>query len=155
MKILKSIRLFVLLLIFWIVLNESLEIKVILSGMFYISFVVVLMNIIVFRDDEFIIPSARKFIWFTFIITVEIFKSAIIHVIRIIINETNYEVFDVDFENDDVVIISLIANAITLTPGTIALDIKGNVIKVLGFVKDKSQIEKNIASIKKYEKPFL
>lgn len=156
-KSFKQFQLYTLLMFFWIVLNGQIDIKNIIYGTVF-SIVIILMTYkVIFELDKDILrlPQTWRFVWFALIVFVEIIKATNKHVIRIIKNEKHFKVFDVNLETNNLVIITLIANAITLTPGTITLDVEDRTLKVLSFVKNDEDIVKIKEEILNFQKPFL
>jgi multicomponent Na+:H+ antiporter subunit E len=111
---------------------------------------------ILFELDENIIklPRVWRFIWFGGVVFYHIVLSSIAHLKRILINDLDYLDFEITLETDNMVVLTMIANAITLTPGTVTLEIKGSTLHVLGFGKDKDDIQLMKEDIMKYYKPF-
>lgn len=156
----RKIQLYILMMIFWIIINGQIDVKTIVFGTFFSVVIIIFTYKIIFgeeEDDEYEInlPSAWRFIWFGIVIFSEIVIAANYHIKRIMKGEMHYEVFDVYLDTENIVVLTLIANAITLTPGTISLGIYGSKIKVLGFAKDDIDIEIMKKSIQGYQKPFL
>jgi len=107
-------------------------------------------------DDNIIkLPPTWRFIWFGYIVFLAIVKSSVEHIFRIIKNEAEYETFEVTLDTHNVIIITLIANAITLTPGTITLNVNEQTLEVIGFSKGKDNIESMRQDILNFQKPFL
>lgn len=156
-KSFKQFQLYILLISFWIILNGQVDLKTILYGTVFSVAIIRMTYKIIFELDEDILrlPQAWRFIWFGFIIFTEIIKSANVHVVRIAKNEKRYEVFDITLDTNNLVIITLIANAITLTPGTITIDVNDRTLKVIGFAKNEKNVEKMKKNILNYQKPFL
>ena len=156
-KSFKQFQLYTLLMFFWIILNGQIDIETIIYGTVFSSVIILLTYKVIFDldDDILRLPQAWRFIWFGFIVLIEIFKAANKHIIRIIKNEKRFEVFNVDLESNNLVIITLIANAITLTPGTITLNVKGRTLEVLGFATSEEDVSRIKSEILSYQKPFL
>ncbi len=156
-KQLKQFQLYILMIFFWIVLNGNADLKTIISGTIFSVLIIKMTYHVMFELDDNILklPPIWRFIWFGFIVLISIIKSSIQHVIRIIKNEQDFVTFDVHLETKNVVIITLIANAITMTPGTITLDVKDNVLVVVGFSRSDEDVKEMIDEILSYQKPFL
>jgi multicomponent Na+:H+ antiporter subunit E len=95
-----------------------------------------------------------NFMQFIFYVIIDIYKSSITHMMRIIKNKSKPIVIHVKLETDNAFIASLIANAITLTPGTITLEVEKNyMLKVLTIIENEEEIEKIKNDIvRRYEK---
>lgn len=153
----RKLQLYVLMMAFWFIINGQFNLKVLFIGSFFSIIIIKYTYPIIFGDEaeEFNLPALWRFAWFGVVIFSEIVIAANYHVKRIFKNETRYEVFEVHLDTENIVILTLIANAVTLTPGTITLEINGSVLKIIGFVKDDIDIEVMIKNIQSYQKPFL
>ena len=154
---LKQFQLYVLMMFFWIVLNGKTDLKVIIYGTIFSVLTIALTYHVMFELDDNIIqlPPTWRFIWFGGIVLISIIKSSFEHIIRIIKYENDFVTFDVTLDTKNIVIITLIANAITLTPGTITLDVEDATLKVVGFAKSTEEVEVMKKAIIDYQKPFL
>lgn len=154
---LKQFQLYILMMFFWIVLNGKADLKVIIYGTVFSVLVMTLTNHVIFElDDNMIqLPPAWRFIWFGGIVLIAIISSSFRQVIRIVKQEQAYETFEVQLDTNNIIIITLIANAITMTPGTITLDVEGSTLSVVGFCLNEDDIEKMREEIIGYQKPFL
>jgi multicomponent Na+:H+ antiporter subunit E len=119
--------------LFWVILNEKIEFLNIVLGI-VISIVVLIIT------DRFILkkPFSETYrfnivflVKFYFYLIYKIFSSGF-EILPIIIkgNENNV-IVDIKTELDNELYIVLLANAITLTPGTITVENKGQNLKVL------------------------
>lgn len=152
----KKLELFILLLLFWFILNGQVNIRLIIFGSIF-SIVIIRMTyeiLFVYDDHLTALPSLWHFLWFGVIVFIAIIKSSVSHCFRIIRNDNNYRTFNVKLNSTNVMINTLIANAITLTPGTITLNLEEDCLEVVGFANSDEEIEGLIKDIKKYEKPF-
>lgn len=156
-KRLKQFQLYILMIFFWIILSGGVDIKVILYGTVFSALIIRMVYHVMFELDDNIIklPPTWRFIWFGYIVLVAIVKSSIDHIFRIIKNESAYETFEVTLDTNNIVIITLIANAITLTPGTITLNVNEQTLEVIGFSRGKDDIESMKQDILHFQKPFL
>ncbi len=156
-KSFKQFQLFILLISFWIILNNEADLKILIYGSVFCVVITLLFYNVMFEfsEETLRLPPLWRFIWFCSIVFIDIIKSATIHVSRIIKNESRYEVFVVTLETNNLVIITLIANAITLTPGTITMNVEGRSLEIIGFSKNQSDIEEMRKNILTYQKPFL
>ncbi|MCH4887312.1 hypothetical protein EZV73_07000 [Acidaminobacter sp. JC074] len=156
-KQLKQFQLYILMIFFWIVLNGNADLATIISGTIFSVVIIKMTYHIMFELDDNILklPPIWRFIWFGFIVLISIIKSSISHVIRILKNEQDYVTFDVHLDTKNAVIITLIANAITMTPGTITLDVEDNILKIVGFSRSEKDVRDMVNEILSYQKPFL
>jgi multicomponent Na+:H+ antiporter subunit E len=152
----KKLELFVLLMVFWLVLNGRINSRLIIFGAIFSILIIRMTYSILFVYDDHLkaLPSLWHFLWFGGIVFVSIIKSSINHCIRIFKNENRYKSFEVEMASKNVMINTLIANAITLTPGTISIGLEDNRIQVVGFANNDADVQRHIDEIKNYEKPF-
>lgn len=153
---LKKLELFALLMVFWLILNGAINLKLIIIGSVFSLIIIIMTYKVLFVYDDHLksLPSLWHFLWFGAIVFISIIKSSIAHIGRIIIKECEYRTFKVKLLSSNVMINTLIANAITLTPGTISLELEGDTIEVIGFAKNDEDVKKLVDEIKRYEKPF-
>jgi len=156
-KIFKHFEFYMLLMVFWIILNGQIDFKTIVYGLVFSMVILLITYKVVFEFDHHILrlPSLWRFFWFGVIVFMEIMKSAVLNIVRIIKSETNYAEFEVELDTDNEIVITIIANAITITPGTITMEIIDKKLRVLGFAKDEEHIEKLKDSVLNYQKPFV
>lgn len=155
-KIIKKIELYLLLMLFWLILNGSLNWLTIFYGSIFSVIIIKLTYHIIFEldDEEFKLPSMWRFIWFVGIVFTFIVKSSLSHIVRIVKNQSDYVTFEVELDTKNNVILTLIANAITLTPGTITLDIVDSTLHVVGFARSQEDIDNMVSEVHEYYKPF-
>lgn len=156
-RLLKQFQLYILLMIFWMILNGNIDLKNIIYGSIFSVVIIKMTYHIMFELDDDIIklPPAWRFLWFGGIVFLAIIRASLTHVRRILKNNNAYETFDVELTTNNIVIITLIANAITLTPGTITLNVEDKTLKVVGFSKGPDDIAAMREEIIGYQKPFL
>lgn len=156
-KMFKQFQLYTLMMFFWIIVTGKTDIGTLIYGTIFSVVIIRMTYHVMFELDDNIIklPPTWRFIWFGGIVLIAIIMSSIEHVFRIIKNESDYETFEVALDTNNVIIITLIANAITLTPGTITVDTDENVLKVIGFAKGQEDIKSMQAAILGFQKPFL
>jgi multicomponent Na+:H+ antiporter subunit E len=143
--------------IFWGVLNGFSSMRVIAYGGVISIVIILLTSDVLFKYDSALshLPSLWRFFWFGGVVFIAIVKSSMLHLLRIMKNESTYERFYVMLESDNVVIGTLIANAITMTPGTITIDLEKNCLEVVGFAQSQTDVDALIKEIKGFEKPFI
>jgi multicomponent Na+:H+ antiporter subunit E len=74
-------------------------------------------------------------IQYFFVLMVEIVKSAWSYVLTVFSNDYEVIVFDLVLSFDDRIKVAFVANSITLTPGTVSVDVNGRTITVMALVK--------------------
>ena len=148
-------KLFLILFMFWLLLTLNLEISNIIGGLL-VSFIVTYLSFGILYSEkgfEFSFPNIFTIIKYFFILIFEIYISAIDLVKSIIKNEYNPSIIDLKLDIKDPLLITLVANSITLTPGTITVDKNANHLTVIYIRADKDKkVEKNIR--KKFERIF-
>jgi len=156
-RLLKQFQLYILLMIFWMILNSNIGLKDIIYGTVFSVLIIKMTYHVMFEldDDILKLPPAWRFLWFGGIVFVAVIKASFIHVKRILTNENRCETFEVELTTNNIVIITLIANAITLTPGTITLSVEDQTLKVIGFSKGQENLDAIKDEIIGYQKPFL
>jgi|LGOV01.1.fsa_nt_gb multicomponent Na+:H+ antiporter subunit E len=154
-KVLNDKKLILALLIFWFLLTGEFTYYNIIIGVLIVLFIVYISDVILGDDNQMVgrikVGNFSKFILF---VIIDIYKASLTHMVKIIKNNSRPIIIYVELETKNTFIASLIANAITLTPGTITLEIEENCkLKVLTIIEKEEEIEKikkNI--IRRYEK---
>lgn len=157
-RIYSKITMFLSLLIFWIILSGEINKRQIIIGVIASAVALAVSEAVLyrFRSSRVKIPSAYRIIWFSGLVGIEIFKAAYEHIIRVLTGAEEPKVIKVRLDIMDEFSIALISNAITLTPGTITVEILKNQLTVIGFAKDEEDIKKIKDTILNvYQKPFL
>lgn len=144
------------LMFFWIVLGGALTPRHLLSGFF-----ATLMTWVVYRwllkhahMDYAKAVDPRQIALFVWVVLIEILSSGIAHVARILGGRGTTEVTTYDLTVDNDTAKMLIANAITLTPGSLALDVTPHNITVLHFTCDTKQLHTTQRYLLRLEKIF-
>lgn len=153
----KKFQFYVLLMFFWFILSGSFSYEVMINGSIFSILIIYFISDILFGldDDILKLPPLWRFIWFGVIVLISIVKASIQHSLRLIKNESSYDVIHVQLDTNNTLILTLIANAITMTPGTITLDFDMGRLTVIGFIKDEKEKADVIKEILSYQKPFL
>lgn len=117
----------------WIILNESISFNIIVLGIFFTflsEFIVRKMLGLNYFD---IINSIKLKIVlkYFFYLIVQIYTSGFSAISKIISGKTNVGIVEISTDLKEDMHITLLANSITLTPGTVTLDKVGNKLKVL------------------------
>ena len=119
----------------WLILNENVTPFQIMTGLLISAFAV-------FFTGYFLMPApareARPVTFFMIIrysvcLISQIYQSGIAALPRIIRGRSRVQLVEYDTGLDNELAICLVANAITLTPGTVTVDKEGCVLKVLSF----------------------
>lgn len=150
MKIKKfHFKTFLILYIFWFLLTMNRNPSNIGGGFIVSLLVTYLSHGILYDENGFIyrFPKLHVILKYIGILFIEIYKASIEHIINIITNDYDPSIVEVNLDIEDPLLITLIANSITLTPGTITVEKKDNSLLVLYIKEDKNkELEKNIKS---------
>ncbi len=133
---------FLMMFFFWILFNFNLNLDTVLYGLI-ISYLMTLFTSQVLYDEKgYRYQRIRWFalIQYFFMLIIEIFKAAFMYILSILKGGYEVIVFDLQLSLTDPIEIALIANSITLTPGTVSVDLNGSVITVLAVVKKGTPI---------------
>ncbi|WP_035618723.1 Na+/H+ antiporter subunit E [Lacticigenium naphthae] len=127
----KSIIFF--LVVIWIILFETTSWFMLLSGL-TVAVLVVLMTDQFFSKEKYEKKyhlSVNFFLKYSLRLFFEIFKSSIEVIPSIITGSADVQVISYSSDLTDEFLISVLANSITLTPGTVTIQKKGNHLKIL------------------------
>ena len=145
----------VILMIIWILLHGRLNIQILFTGLF-VSFFVTYFSYEVLLDrkgNHFKGIPLYKLVIYFFSLFIEIFKSAITFSVNVFKKEYVPVVFKISLEHLDSVRVAIVANSITLTPGTISIEMVDQAIYVMVLAKPdtpREALEKPIRE--KFEK---
>ena len=128
---------FIVMMAFWMLFNFNLNVDTIIYGLIISSLMTIFTSQVLFDQKGYRYKRIRWFALFNYILMliVEIFKAAFMYILIIIRGGYEVIVFDLKLTLTDPIEIALIANSITLTPGTVSVDVNGQVITVLAIVK--------------------
>lgn len=125
----------ILLTIIWIILFEYITPFIFISG-------VIISIIVVLFTDQFLLKGNYEhsyvigigtLIRFGFRLIVEIYLAGIGVIPTIISGDANVEIVHVETKLKDELLIDMLANSITLTPGTVSVDKIGNQLLILNL----------------------
>jgi len=157
-NIIPRIKFFIVMLALWFLLNFDFKLTTILFGII-ISFFVSLFAYEVLHDDKgfrFKGIKVHRLIIYLFVLFIEIFKASILYTMNLFKKTYVPVVFKITLDKLDPVKVAIVANSITLTPGTITVDIVNQTIYVMVLADPKTpheELEKPIRS--KFEKLLL
>ena len=147
-----------LLLAFWLGFSPAITMETVLIGLF-LSIVIKKASDYLFQDIYRISIDFRFVLGFFAYgknLIVNIFKSAFSMIPLIVYKKDQPVIFNVHLSTSHPLVVTLVANAITLTPGTLTLEIsEDNVLSVLsiqGSAEDLETMARDIVDA--YEKPF-
>lgn len=154
----KRYKLFLFMLFFWLLLNFNLKIDTIIFGVVFSFVVTHLAFPVLYNEDGFRYHGIKlhKMVIYFFVLFLEIFKSAFTYIINIFSKKYKPVMFKIDLDVTDPIQVGIVANSITLTPGTISVDIVDHSIYVLTLAKPgtpQEELEKPIRD--KFERFFM
>ncbi|MBE6877702.1 MAG: sodium:proton antiporter [Ruminococcaceae bacterium] len=122
---------YILLLLFWIILNGKITAEILVFGVVIAAAIFWFMCKYLDYSPRYELCVARNTIWiltYFVVLVIEIFKSAIAVYKRVYSKKIEIQpqmvFFDVDIESEFLRFV--LANSITLTPGTITVDVNDN-----------------------------
>lgn len=147
-----------ILFLFWLLLTLDFSLLNIFAGIFISLFTTEASYGILYdkKGFKFKFPKLTILIKYFFKLIIEIYKSSFYHVLRIIKKDYNPTIIKVNLEVTDPLVITIISNSITLTPGTITVDTDKNKLTVLSILDYGDNGKRVINNIKNnFEKFFV
>lgn len=142
----------------WCLWNESFALRRVIEGLIFGSISLVLTSRIALRDtyhDRFVI-SPLKLVRYAAIVFVQIYVSGFDAIKLTLRGELNPGIVDIPTSAPDRLSGVLIANAITLTPGTVTIDYDEDTMKVVWINVSARDPEEAAQSIKgSFERVFV
>jgi multicomponent Na+:H+ antiporter subunit E len=148
-------KLWLVLFVLWFFIQASFTWTHIISG-FIVSFLVMLVSYDVLHDNKgkhFKSIGFFRLVGYLGMLFVEIFKSAYVFSINVFKRDFVPVVFKISLEHLSPLSLAIVANSITLTPGTISIEMVNQVIYVMVLADPKtpqSELERPIRE--KFEK---
>lgn len=138
-------KLFFVLLLFWFLVQYNLRIETIILGILVSFFVTVMSYDVLYDEHGYRYHGIRLRTMFRYVISlfVEIYKAGFTYIFHLISGKYEPVVFTVVLKLKDDVMLGIIANSITLTPGTISIkvDTKHHMITVMTIAKKGTPLE--------------
>jgi len=130
-------KIFIIMASFWILLTMDFTLFNLLIGLAVSFFVSLASKRVLFEEDQSLFKGIKgyKLVPYLFKLFIEIFKSAFQYVHNVISRHYQVVVFEMKLNTDDPVVVGIIANSITLTPGTITIETDGFTITVMQLAK--------------------
>lgn len=137
--ILMRYKLFLFLLAFWFLLQLNFRLETIFAGI-VISGAVTLATFNVLYDRYgymYHSIKVRTILVYIVFLFIQIYKASYVFIHNLLTHRYEPIVFEIELDVDDPVLVGIISNSITLTPGTITIetDMKRHTIKVLTLAK--------------------
>lgn len=156
-KKLYYLQLILLLTGLWLIFFEKISLLILFSGLFFSIFSIYFSEKYLIDDSFYVFfPfNVFKLLRYAFFLLIEIYKSGFSIIPYIISGKANPGFVDIYTELESNLEIVILANSITLTPGTITVDVQGHSLQVLWIdpttkqptmagLKIKGKIEKRI-----------
>jgi len=117
-------KLFLVLLVFWFLLMWEISLQSVLAGLFICGVVTMMTHNVLYDDKGYVYHSVkiRTIVVYVVFLFVEIYKASFVYVYNLLAHHYEPVVFDIELDVEDAVLIGIISNSITLTPGTITID---------------------------------
>jgi multicomponent Na+:H+ antiporter subunit E len=127
----------------WFLFNLSWDWLTIVSGVIISALMTMFASYVLYDERGFKFRgfSLPMVVRYGVTLIIEIFKSAFQYIGNIIRGDAYPLVFDLKVDVDDDLKVALIANSITLTPGTVSIDVNDKVITVLAIVKKGTSVD--------------
>jgi multicomponent Na+:H+ antiporter subunit E len=133
----------VIMFLFWMLFHLNLETMTIVSGVLVSVGMTWFASYVLYDDQGFRLKTFSILMFFRYLVVLikEIFLSSIAYIKTVLSGDGVPVVFSMTLDVDDDIKVAVIANSITLTPGTVTLDVVGKTITVLAIVPKGTSIE--------------
>ncbi len=139
----------------WVVLNEKADLVRIISGAIISAGTIFFTNYYLLFEDykrSYSIPL-QSFIQYLGFLFIQIYKSGIAAIRIIIKGDGKVKITEYESKLSDELTLCLLANAITLTPGTVTIDKSGRKLYILHFdITDDSSGKRHDHALPVFEK---
>ncbi len=145
----KRYKLFLVILIFWFLISWNLRVETIFFGLLASTIVTIASKDVLYDNEGFMYKGIKlhRLAIYLFFLFIEIFKSTFTYISAVISGKYEPIIFKIELDLLDPVQVGIVANSITLTPGTISVDVVGSTILVMTLAKpaaDPKDLEKPI-----------
>lgn len=147
----------ILLFITWIVLFEEITVFSVLTGLIASVAVIVFTDKFLLQgnyEDQYMIGLWQMIKYFVALI-IEIFIAGWGVIPNIISGESDVTIVTCETKLDDEFLIDILANSITLTPGTVTIEKKGKILRILALDSEDLDVEPREALPLKLEELLL
>ncbi len=143
--ILLRYKLFLVLLVFWFLLMWDVSLQSVIAGLFICAVVTEMTHNVLYDDAGYVYHAIkiRTILVYVVFLFIEIYKASFAYVYNLLAHHYEPVVFDITLDVEDAVLIGIISNSITLTPGTITIDTDSekHVITVMTLAKPGATVE--------------
>ena len=117
----------------WVIFSEDLSVQTVLIGLAASAIALALTNKLILKEDYAALYSVRfvPAIWYSIRLLIAIYVAGFQALSRMITGRINVGIVDIETELEDPFAVSLLANSITLTPGTVTLVQTGSSLRVI------------------------
>jgi multicomponent Na+:H+ antiporter subunit E len=137
-------KLFLVLLVFWFLLQLNLRIETVVMGILICGIITELSHNVLYDDNGYLYHAIRLRTVLVYVVFLfrEIYKAGFHYVGILLFRHYEPVVFTIRLDVDDPVLVGIIANSITLTPGTISIEVDSEhfMITVLTMAKPGTTI---------------
>lgn len=154
----RNYKLFFILLVFWMLFTFNFSYLNLIAGIIVCFVVTRLSYGILYNEKGFIFKALRIKIIIKYFLNLllEIYKSSFSYMIRIIKKDCEPCIVEVELSVTDPLAIAIISNSITLTPGTLTVDVNDNKLTVLALKNcEDCELAVNTEIKDKFEKIFI
>jgi multicomponent Na+:H+ antiporter subunit E len=129
----------------WFVFNLQFDLKILISGLIASLAMTLFTSSVVYDQSGFKFKNISLWllIRYLFVLIIEIFKSSWTYIFTIFNQRFEVVVFDMVLSFRDPIKVAMVANSITLTPGTVTVDVNQETITIMAFV-DKGTTQAQI-----------
>ena len=129
----------------WFVFHLQFDLKILIAGLVVSLAMTLFTSSVVYDQSGFKFKNISLWllIRYLFVLIIEIFKSSWSYILTIFHQRFEIVVFDMVLSFTDPIKVALVANSITLTPGTVTVDVNQQTITVMAFV-DKGTTQAQI-----------
>jgi multicomponent Na+:H+ antiporter subunit E len=129
----------------WFVFHLQFDLKILISGLIASLAMTLFTSSVVYDQSGFKFKNISLWllIRYLFVLIIEIFKSSWSYILTIFHQRYEVVVFDLVLAFHDPLKVAFVANSITLTPGTVSVDVNDHIITVMAFV-DKGTTQDQI-----------
>ncbi len=133
-------KLYISLMIFWVLLTVSLEFDVLVYGVIF-SGVIALFSYRLQKENKIVLPRIRVLVRYSLFLVVEILLSSVKHIGRILkSHEDRIAFIEIGLQGLSEFEIVMAANFITLTPGTVTVDLSDHRITVVTMLSEGEEV---------------
>jgi multicomponent Na+:H+ antiporter subunit E len=130
----------------WFIFHLQFDLKILISGLVASLAMTLFTSSVVYDQSGFKFKNISLWllIRYFFVLIIEIFKSSWSYILTIFHQRYEVVLFDLVLSFRDPIKVAMVANSITLTPGTVTVDVNQETITVMAFVDKgttRAQIE--------------